>query len=108
MISAKERVRQMLDRLPDDVTLAEIAYHIDVLGQVERGTSDLDEGRWYTQDQVRDAVAEWIKQAEERAFVRQQIKRGMADVEAGRVIDHEEVERMIDHWLRESGQQSSG
>jgi len=40
-LSAKDEVRALLDRLPDDVTLEDIQYHLDVVVKVleaERST----------------------------------------------------------------------
>jgi hypothetical protein len=40
-LSAKDEVRALLDRLPDDVTLEDIQYHLDVVVKVlEAETSD--------------------------------------------------------------------
>lgn len=33
-LSPKDEVRALLDRLPDNVTLEDIQYHIDVVGKV--------------------------------------------------------------------------
>ena len=37
MTNAKQRVRELLDRLPDDCTLEEIQYHLYVIQQIELG-----------------------------------------------------------------------
>jgi predicted transcriptional regulator len=60
MLSAKESVKRILDRLPDNASLAEIQYRIYVLDQIERGTRDLDEGRYLTQEEMRKEVEGWI------------------------------------------------
>jgi hypothetical protein len=36
-LSAKDEVRALLDRLPDTVTLGDIAYHLDVVIKVLEG-----------------------------------------------------------------------
>lgn len=38
--SAKDEVRALLDRLPDDVTLEDIQYHLDVVAKVLRAEAD--------------------------------------------------------------------
>jgi hypothetical protein len=39
-LSAKEEVRALLDRLPDSVTLEDIAYHLDVVIKVLEAEAD--------------------------------------------------------------------
>ena len=57
--AAKDEVIEMLRRLPDDVTLADIAYHVSVMAGVERGLRDIDEGRTVTQAEVARLMDEW-------------------------------------------------
>ena len=57
--AAKEEVIEMLRRLPDDVTLEEIAYHVSVMAGVERGLQAIDEGRTVTQAEVERLMDEW-------------------------------------------------
>jgi hypothetical protein len=57
--AAKDEVIEMLRRLPDDVTLADIAYHVSVMAGVERGLRDIDEGRTVTQAEVVRLMDEW-------------------------------------------------
>jgi hypothetical protein len=39
-LSAKDEVRALLDRLPDDVTLEDIQYHLDVVIKVLEAEAD--------------------------------------------------------------------
>jgi hypothetical protein len=39
-LSAKDEVRTLLDRLPDDVTLEDIQYHLDVVIKVLEAEAD--------------------------------------------------------------------
>jgi hypothetical protein len=57
--AAKNEVIEMLRRLPDDVTLSDIAYHVSVMAGVERGLRDIDEGRTVTQAEVVRLMDEW-------------------------------------------------
>ncbi len=52
MGTAKEEVRKMLDRLPDESTYEDIQYHIDVREKIERGLKDVEEGRVLSQEEV--------------------------------------------------------
>ncbi len=43
-MEAKQTVRELLDKLPDDCTLDDVLYHIYVLRRVLRGLADADSG----------------------------------------------------------------
>jgi predicted transcriptional regulator len=51
-VTAKETVRALLDRLPDDCTLDDVAYHLYVAQAVERGKADEEAGRTVPHEQV--------------------------------------------------------
>jgi hypothetical protein len=38
MVSAKEEVASLLERLPDDCSLEDVRYHLHVLAKVRRGS----------------------------------------------------------------------
>jgi predicted transcriptional regulator len=60
MSAAKEAVRQLLDQLPDDVSLEDIQYHLCVRQKLERGLKDADEGRVLTQEEMEQRMARWL------------------------------------------------
>lgn len=57
--TAKDDVIEMLRRLPDDVTIEDIEYHVSVMAGVERGLRDIEEGRTVTQEEVERLMDEW-------------------------------------------------
>ena len=60
MGTAKEEVRKMLDRLPDDASYEDIQYHIYVREKIERGLKDVDEGRVLSQEEVERRMSKWL------------------------------------------------
>jgi hypothetical protein len=44
MVSIKEEVAQLLDRLPNDCSLEDIQYHLYVLEKVRSGAADAEQG----------------------------------------------------------------
>ena len=48
----KQRVRDILERLPDDCTIEDVLYHLYVVQKIERGLADADAGRVIPQEQV--------------------------------------------------------
>lgn len=60
IVEAKETVREMLDRLPDDCSLEDVLYHLYVVHQVERGLADVDAGRVIPHEEVvRELRRKW-------------------------------------------------
>lgn len=60
MGTAKEEVRRILDRLPDDSSFEDIQYHIYVQGKLERGLKDIKEGHLLTQEEVERRMSKWL------------------------------------------------
>jgi predicted transcriptional regulator len=55
-VSAKQTVRELLDRLPDDCSLDEVLYHLYVVRSVESGAADAQAGRLLGHREVADAL----------------------------------------------------
>ena len=60
MESAKEQVQQILDTLPEDVSLEDIQYHIYVRQKIEQGLDDVDAGRVIKHSEVQQRLAKWL------------------------------------------------
>jgi hypothetical protein len=59
-LSAKDEVRALLDRLPDSVTLEDIAYHLDVVIKVLEAEAGLERGEGITQEEFDRRFARWL------------------------------------------------
>ena len=60
-MEAKQTVRELLDRLPDDSSVEDILYHLYVLHQIEDGRSDVQAGRVVPHEQVvREMRRKWV------------------------------------------------
>jgi predicted transcriptional regulator len=51
-VTAKDTVRALLDRLPDDCSLDDVQYHLYVVQAVVRGEADEEAGRTIPHEQV--------------------------------------------------------
>ena len=60
MRTAKEEVRRMLDRIPDDATFEDIQYHIYVREKIERGLKDIQEGNLLSQEEIEQRMSKWL------------------------------------------------
>lgn len=61
-MEAKETVRALLDRLPDDCSVEDVLYHLYVLQAIERGQADVAAGRTIPQEEVDRAMRrKWLR-----------------------------------------------
>ncbi len=51
-MTAKDTVRALLDRLPDDCSLDDVLYHLYVVQAANRGVADAETGRTLSHEQV--------------------------------------------------------
>jgi hypothetical protein len=52
MSTAKEEIRKLLDRIPDDASYEDIQYHIYVRQKIERSRKDIEAGRVISQEEM--------------------------------------------------------
>lgn len=52
MLTIKEEVRQIIEKLPDDCSLEDIQYHLDVLQKIKNGLEDVKEGRVISHEDI--------------------------------------------------------
>ena len=61
-MQAKEAVRALLDRLPDDCSVEDVLYHLYILQSVERGQADATAGRTVAHEEVDRALRQkWLR-----------------------------------------------
>jgi len=56
----KEKIIQMIQQLPDDVTVDDIFSELYFKLQVDLGLRDLDEGKGIPHQQVKERMSKWI------------------------------------------------
>jgi len=62
MTTAKDEVRKLLDKLPDDVSFEDIQYHIYVREKIQKGLADVEAGRVFTPAEVETRIVALLKQ----------------------------------------------
>ena len=66
VLTTKERVLEVLARLPDDCSLDEVLYHLYVLQAVDRGLAEVEAGETIPHEQVADELRQkWVLGAAE-------------------------------------------
>ena len=58
-MSSKQIVRDLLEKLPDEASLSDIAQEIDFVAGIRAGLDDLDSGRTLTADELRERLSSW-------------------------------------------------
>ncbi len=60
MNSVKEDVRSPLERLPDDVSIEDIQYHLYVIDKVQKGIESAERDGTLTQAEVEERLSKWL------------------------------------------------
>ena len=61
-VGAKQAVRALLERLPEDCSVEDVLYHLYVLQAVERGQADVATGRTIPHEEVESAMRrKWLR-----------------------------------------------
>ncbi len=61
-MEAKQAVRALLDRLPDDCSVEDVLYHLYVLQAVEHGQDEAAAGRTMPHEEVDQAMRrKWLR-----------------------------------------------
>src|ERR1051326_3672665 len=63
----KQRILQMVERWPEDISFEEAIYHVYVLKKIDAGLKDLDAGRVRDHDEVFDALERRCDEEENKA-----------------------------------------
>lgn len=59
--TAKDEVRKLLDRLPDETSFEEIQYQVYVLDEISRGADEIDRGDGVAHAEVKRRLAKWLE-----------------------------------------------
>jgi len=56
----KKQIIQMIEGLPDDVTVNDVLAELYFMLQVDSGLKELDEGKGLSHEQVEKRMAQWL------------------------------------------------
>jgi predicted transcriptional regulator len=57
----KDKVKQTIDRLPEHFTVDQIVEELVILDKIEEGLKDIEEGRVFSTDQIKQELKTWLK-----------------------------------------------
>ncbi len=60
-MTAKQRVLQTVQQLPDDVSIEDVMERLLVLAKIERGIAQADRGETISHQDVRNRMEKWLK-----------------------------------------------
>ena len=58
-MSGKEIVKELLEKLPEEASLTDIAQEIEFVAGIREGTAELDRGESLTAAQLRERLRSW-------------------------------------------------
>jgi len=61
MKTAKDEIRELLERLPEDCSVDDIQYHIYVRQKIQKGLDAAREGNVISQVEVERWMARWLE-----------------------------------------------
>jgi len=61
MAEVKQQVIQMIQSLPDDVTIDDIMAELYFKLQVDAGLQELDEGKGISHEEIEKRMSKWLK-----------------------------------------------
>jgi hypothetical protein len=61
MNTAKDEIRSLLNRLPDNCTLEDIQYHLYVVEKIRRGIDRAKEEGTFEQEEVEKRLSRWTE-----------------------------------------------
>lgn len=62
MNTAKDEIRHLLDRLPEDCSLEDIQYHLYVIEKIKHGLQIADEQGTVSQEQAEERLKKWLNE----------------------------------------------
>jgi hypothetical protein len=60
MNTAKDEVRNLLDKLPEDCSLEDVQYHLYVIEKIKHGLQIAEEQGTYTQGEAETRLKKWL------------------------------------------------
>ena len=60
MPGVKHNIIQMIESLPEDVTVDDIIAELYFRLQVDAGLKELDEGKWIAHEDVEKRISKWL------------------------------------------------
>lgn len=61
MSTTKETVISLVKKLPDNSTLEDIMEHLYVKQKILKGQEQLETGQFYTHEEAKEIMKEWLK-----------------------------------------------
>lgn len=61
MSSSKEEMIRFIQDLPENLSSDEILYHLYVREEIKKGKKDIQEGKYYTEEQIDELMLQWFR-----------------------------------------------
>lgn len=61
MATLRDEVVELVKKLPEDTTIDDIMEHLYVKQKILKGQKQLENGEFYTHEEARKIISEWLK-----------------------------------------------
>lgn len=61
MTTVKESVISLIQQLPEDSTIEDIVEHLYVKQKILKGQQQLESGQFYTHEEAKELIKQWLK-----------------------------------------------
>lgn len=58
-----EIVQDLLQRMPDDTSLQDIAYEREFIAAVQQGMAEIENGQWVTAEEIERDLIAWLTES---------------------------------------------
>ena len=59
----KQLVQDLLQRMPDDTSLQDIAYELEFIAAVQQGMAEIENGQWVTAEEIERDLTAWFTES---------------------------------------------
>jgi predicted transcriptional regulator len=60
-MTSKEKVIDLVSKMPDSSTMDDIGYRLYVLESIEQGLAELNKGEYLSHDEAKRELGQWIE-----------------------------------------------
>lgn len=61
MSSAMNDVKELVNHLPENISIEDVQYHLYVLEKIRKGRDDISNGRHFTTEEAKERLSRWLK-----------------------------------------------
>ena len=64
VMTNKEIIQDLLQRIPDDASLSEIAHELEFIAAIQKGVAELDNGQSVSVEEIERDLSSWLTESD--------------------------------------------